>query len=350
MSKPRRGSGWILATILLAGGVSSLRRGGAANASEPFGLASRPLEPQLFAAGIVSTEDDERGGTFNPEGTEFYFGKLGPYTTFPRIGIICVSRLRDGRWAPPEVVPFSGRYLDFPPRMAPDGRRMYFASSRPVPGLTIPAIRIWSVDRDGETWTEPLPLAPPVNAPPDRWNLDPSVTSSGTLYFSSDREEQGRFQIYRSRFVDGRYQAPEKLDGAVNSPYSESEAFVSPDERTLMFVSTGLQGPPYAARPQDLVGAGARYPRGDLYVSEARNGVWTPARHIGHRVNTVAEESFPSLTPDGRFLFFTSDRSPFDLPIGHRMGHAEIEGHLHSLLNGHGNIYFVSSEVLERHE
>ncbi len=68
---------------------------------------------------------------------------------------------------------------------------MYFASSRPLAGAKIPVLRIWSVERTPTGWGEPKAL-------------DPSVTSDGTLYFTSDRERQFQFHIYRSRLADGK--------------------------------------------------------------------------------------------------------------------------------------------------
>ena len=53
----------------------------------------------MFAEGIISTVDDEIGGAFSPDGTEFYFSRLVPYTTLPRLGLMCVSRYRDGHWS-----------------------------------------------------------------------------------------------------------------------------------------------------------------------------------------------------------------------------------------------------------
>ena len=56
------------------------------------------------------------------------------------------------------------------------------------------------------------------------------------------------------------------------------------------------------------------------------------------------------ITPDGKYLFFTSERSPFTVPTAHRLNYDEIETVLHSTLNGHGNIFFISSEALDIHE
>ena len=92
---------------------------------------------------------------------------------------------------------------------------------------------------------------------------------------------------------------------------------------------------------------GKPYPRGDLYISVRRNGHWTPARHLEHAINSFAEEEFPFLTPDGRYFFFSSERSPFTVPTAQRLNYDQLEHHLHSIFNGHGNVFFVDVDALE---
>jgi hypothetical protein len=276
-----------------------------------------------------------------------YFAKLVPYTTFPRYGLICVSRYRDGKWNTPEIVPFSGKYLDWGPKISPDGKTMMFTSSRPAPGHAEHVLRIWSVERTADGWGEPRVLPEPINAPADRWNIDASMTSDGTVYFASDREEPFRFQIYRARYENGKYAAAEKLGTAINSKFSDAQPYVSPDEKILIFSSTGEQGFPYEARAGDMQGGGRPYPRADLYVSVRRGGEWAAARHLEHGINSVAEESYATLTPDGHYLFFTSERSEFDVPTLERLSYGAMERALKSIFNGHGNVYFIDAAQLD---
>ncbi len=329
--------------VSLAGSATVVRAQPSARVT-PYD-AGPVASPRLFAEGVVSTEDDESGGTFSPDGSEFYFVKLDQYTTFPRIGLICVSRFRDGRWTQPEVVPFSGRNLDFPPKISPDGRTMYFSSSRPAPGKSAHVLRVWAVDRTADGWGEPRVLPAPVNAPDDRWNWAPSVTRDGTLYFTSNRDG-GQAHIYRSRYVNGAYTEPEKLGPEINSQFNESDPYISPDEKTLIFSSSG-NGLGEDDRPETLHGGGVLYSRSDLYISTNQNGAWTRARHLERGINSVADESAPSLTPDGKYLFFSSERSGFTVPTAHPLDYDEIEAMLHSTLNGHGNIFFIGSDALE---
>jgi hypothetical protein len=147
----------------------------------PYGVKGKVLEPRLFAEGVISTVDDEIGGSFSPDGNDFYFTRLVPYTTYPRLGIMCVSHYADGHWGAPEVLPFSGKNLDFPPRFDSSGKRMLFASSRSLPDGTHGGIRIWEVERTATGWGEPRPLPPPVNPAGSHWSGDPSVADDGTL-------------------------------------------------------------------------------------------------------------------------------------------------------------------------
>jgi hypothetical protein len=312
----------------------------------PYEVDGEVTGPRIFAEGIISTADDEIGGAFSADGREFYFTRLVPYTTLPRLGIMCVSYYRDRRWSAPQVLPFSGRYLDYPPKFDASGGRLLFASSRPLPDGTRGHIRIWEVERGSAGWGEPHPLPAPVNAPDSLWNADPTVSDDGTLYFSSDRGGGG-IHIYRSRLVEGKYAEPEKLGPEINSEFNEYQPYIARDGRFLIFASSGESGPPYNHRPEDINTGGKPYPRGDLYISFKRSGNWTAARHLEHGINSFAEEEFPFVTPDGRYLFFTSERSPFTVPVASRLKYDDLEHHLHSIFNGHGNLFFVGFEGLE---
>src|SRR5262249_55643429 len=107
--------------------------------------AGHVTSPRLFAEGVISTEDDEINGSFSPDGSEYFFAKVNLSTTFPRLGILCMSRFRNGHWSEPEVLPFSGgQQLDFLPPLSPDGTTLFFSSSRPAPRFTAPSLRTFS--------------------------------------------------------------------------------------------------------------------------------------------------------------------------------------------------------------
>jgi Tol biopolymer transport system component len=341
----RRFMGWLaLAAIfmIVATGASQ----GQSATRAPYDPGTKIMQPQIFAGGVVSTDLDEAGGVFSPDGNDFYFTVMASYTTAPRFAMICVSHFENGHWQRPETVSFSGRYMDFAPHLSADGNKLYFASIRPVPGSKVPRFRIWMAEKSASGWAEPVPLDAPINQE-DSHNLDPSVDAHGNLYFASDRKDPaGHLHIFYSRFVGGKFQEPEKLGAEINSDFSEGSPAISPDGHYLVFASNAAPEDAEKRRPQDLIAAGKPYPRQDLYVSVNRNGQWTPARHLEHGINSFAEEVYPSFTPDGKYLFWGSERSGFAIPT-QTLTRAEIEKHWTGQLNGRGNIYFISVEALE---
>jgi hypothetical protein len=307
------------------------------------------LTPSIFAPGVISTEADEIGGSLSTDGREFYFVVFSPYTTQPDLGLICVSRLEQGRWGKPQALPFSGDYLNLPPRISPDGKRLYFASNRPIPGISGRGLWIWYVERHGSEWSVPQALPPPINSETSRFNIDPSVASDGTLYFTSSRDGAG-IAIYRSRLLNGVYQNPERLGPEINFEGAYNwQPYIAPDQRFLIYGAQTVDVYPFKKLPDELIAAGNPYARTDLYISESRDGKWMPAHHLEHGINTAADESYPFVTADGLTLFFTSERSEFIVPLPERISHSQLEKNLRSIYNGRGNIFTISTDALELH-
>ena len=299
-----------------------------AHEAPPYATKESLTEPRIFAEGIVSTSGNEFGGVFTPDGKEFYFTRSVPRSYFY---IICVSRFKNGKWSEPETAPFSGRYRDFDAVISPDGSKLFFVSDRPVDGEVKTDYDIWLVERKGPGWSEPKNLGVPINTEASEWFA--SVTKDGTLYFAADRS--GGFRnthIYRSRWVNGRYTEPERLPDAINSESIETEPYIAPDESFLLFSSYGRAG-----------GSGDW----DIYISYNRNGVWSKAKKLGPRVNTSARDYSPRLTPDGKYLFFTSERNFATTPLERPLSYQQLVRNLRSVLNGNGNIYQIGLNTLE---
>ena len=312
----------------------------------PYDPGTTVSQPRMFAPGIISTDLDEAGGTFSRDGRDFYFTLLAPYTTNPHFGIICVSHFRDGAWQEPEVVSFSGKSLDFGPQLSPDGNQLYFDSIRPVPNAKRAHFRIWVSQRSGNGWSEPTPLEAPINED-DSDNVDPALAANGDMYFASNRgDPAGHFHIYFAQRTSRHYEQPDKLGSEINSEFNEASPAISPDGKMLVFASTAAPEDAARRRPQDLIAGGKPYPRQDLYLSINRGGHWMPATHLEHGINSSAEEVYPSFSPDGKFLFWGSERSQFEIPT-QRMDRARVEKLWQGPLNGRGNIYFISVDALE---
>lgn len=279
---------------------------------------------ELFAPGSISTSLDELNAAFTPDGKELYYSLN---TIDNGMGVILISRLEKGKWAAPAVAPFSGQYSDYDPFIAPDGKKLFFISNRPK-GAGPPNsgdFDIYVVERVAGSWGEPRNLGAPINT--ERPEYYPSVAADGTLYFSTIGDGAGgRFDLFRSRPVDGKYTQPESLGPEVNDRSSEIDSYIAPDQSYIIFASYG--------RPDELG-------NGDLYISHNENGRWSPAKNLGPLVNSSAREYCPMGSPDGKYFYWTSKRGFADRPLSRPLTIGELRDSLSSVRNGGGNTYRV---------
>lgn len=260
----------------------------AAQTKHPYASNRILSEATIFAEGIVSTGSYEFAPAFTPDGKTIYYNITSPTENFHTI---VESRFVKGKWSKPEVALFSGQYSDLNPFVSPDGMTLFFSSNRPVPDNPARKFDIWMVKRAKNGWSEPVNLGGIINTEANE--NSPSVTADGTLYFMSNRKgTKGGLDIYRSKFVGGKFAEPENLGDAINTERSELECTISPDEHFLIFA---------ADRTGGFGGA-------DLYISYNRNGAWTTPVNLGEEVNSSAWDSWARLSPDGKYLFFASTR------------------------------------------
>lgn len=277
--------------------------------------------PQLFGENTISTGDDESHPHFTADGKTLYFLKNTPI--FDHWTIV-VSREQNGKWTTPEVAPFSGQYADADPFITVDGQHFFFISTRPVDGKPKEETDIWMMKKSGTGWSEPEHLAA-VNSEASEWF--PTVSKNGNLYFGSERPGgKGRCDIYCSKLVDGKYGPPENLGEPLNSSANEVEPFIAPDESYLIFAGTSLP---------ETKGA---Y---DLYISLRRDGQWSKPRNLGDQINSPGWDFSPKVSPDGKWFFFTSNRSFTGKPLEKRLNYSELLKKLHNPGNGLRDIYKI---------
>ncbi len=92
---------------------------------------------------------------------------------------------------------------------------------------------------------------------------------------------------------EGKWLGPVSISPFINSEMNEGTCTVSADGRRLIFTSC-------AGRDN--------YGSCDLYESVKSGNEWSRPKNLGPFVNTPAWESQPSLSADGRILYFVSDR------------------------------------------
>jgi len=287
--------------------------------------SGKPLKATLFAPGIICTGDYESHATLTPDGREIYFLKMAP--DFSRWTIF-VSRYKDGRWSQPVVAPFSGQFQDADPYITVDGKHFYFISDRPVEtgGERQSHHDIWVMEKTESGWSAPRHFPAPVNSDTD--NFYPIALKNGTLYFGSQRKDSsGLGDIYRAVLQkDGSYTV-ENLGTPVNTGAGEYEAFVTEDERMLLLAAT--------RRPDSLGGY-------DLYVSHKQaDGKWSEPVNLGPEINSPERELSPKLTPDGKYLIWTSCRLPALPAKPPKRTTDQVLQELRAPGNGLGDIYQI---------
>jgi hypothetical protein len=234
------------------------------------------LKPVLFAPNIITTGlYEERDVSFTPDLNELYF---------TRDAVIQVMKQREGIWSEPQPASFSSGYREFEAFVTADARRLYYISQRPADSGSAPEFyQMWFVERGGSDWGEPAMLN-------DRRDFYATVTTGGVMYFTDANND-----LYRTVLVDGAMSEREKLSDSVNTARAEYNACVSPDESFIIFTSFGW---------------GYGFGGGDLFVSFRKpDGSWTQAKNMGGGVNTNGHDYCPGISPDGRYLFYTSNKN-----------------------------------------
>ena len=223
------------------------------------------------------------------------------YVTMESIGKdasqIIVMKRQGTEWSEPEIASFSGQFKDLEPFMHPNGLQLFFASNRNADQTeTTDQFDIWQVKRQSvnSPWSQAERLPDLINTPSGN-EFYPSVSNNGNLYFTATKAIGiGKEDLYVSRWVEGKFTEPEILPETINSATYEFNAYISPDEKLLIFSSYG--------RADDLGG-------GDLYISRFVEGSWQVAKNMGPEINSKGLDYCPFYDFDKQVLYWTSNRS-----------------------------------------
>lgn len=123
----------------------------------------------------------------------------------------------------------------------------------------------------------------------------PSITRDGQLvYTMRDQLGRGDENLFVSQLKNGQWSEPRDISFQINTERNEGTASISADGQTLVF--TGCN------RPNNIGSC-------DLYISYFENDDWTSPILLSEEVNSKEWDSQPSLSADGKTLYFVSLRS-----------------------------------------
>lgn len=136
---------------------------------------------------------------------------------------------------------------------------------------------ISSMQRNSDGWTKPQKVAR-LQMPKGAGY--PTSTNDGKIYFSSDGD------IYVN---DGQNNS--KLPDTINSEEGEHDPFIAQDESFLIVV-------------RQVVDIGDS----NMFISLNQNGIWSKLIKLPEPYNLDKVDGSPYVTPDKKYLFFTSNR------------------------------------------
>jgi len=239
--------------------------------------------PVIFAPGIISKNTLEHSAAiFSPDGNEVYW-----VSRVNQESMLYIWRMLkiNNRWTKPEIFnPLGDSINHFDPFLSANGDKIYFGADNKGNS------DIWFVEKQGNHWNNPKKLKSSINTLDGQCQA--SLTPDGTLYYLDYRTINNNWtcDIFKSRFMKGEYLKPDTLPKYINSNTSmDWTPFISPDESYLLFSSQ--KGQNYS----------------DLYISfhDIHTDKWSEPINLGESINTGSQETFPTVSPDGKYLFFT---------------------------------------------
>ncbi|MCK5521210.1 MAG: PD40 domain-containing protein [Candidatus Marinimicrobia bacterium] len=286
-------------------------------------------DPEIFAPGLISTAMATRDMAMTPDGKEIYFCATAFGTN-----LIYFTKEINGVWSEASLAPFitDVEHMYFEPHITADGSKMLFLSDMSVKEGEPATQDIWAVDRQGDDWGKAYNLGLPVNT--DGNEFFPTTTRDGTLYFTRAEKGTRIHYIYRSKFVDGNYQEPERLGDKVNCGTNRFNAFIDPDERFIIIPVMGME---------DGLG-GADY----YVVFRDTNDRWSEPVNLGPKVNQDrGAEWSPYISPDGKYFFFMSSRiNKLDGSVDNFPTYRELGKLFNKPGNGNSAIYWMRADFI----
>ncbi|MCW5910238.1 MAG: OmpA family protein [Cyclobacteriaceae bacterium] len=191
-------------------------------------------------------------------------------------------------------------YGDVSPKIATDGRAIYFAVRDDPATQTKPdeeTSDIWmTTSEDGVNWNKSYKLGPDINT--SRVNNLAAISADNNMMLFCKTEG---FQIRRKTATG--WSEPEWLNVKFKNEAKHMEGTLSADGKAILFTVKLPDNVAYDPKQKSE--------DKDVYVTvQDKNGTWSKPINLGKKINTEADEMSPFLAADGRTLYFASQGHP----------------------------------------
>ncbi len=229
-----------------------------------LGQKTPGLTPELFAPGIISTDNWEIDGVFTPDFKEFYFIREVGEKEEEKAMKFMVYQYKDNKWRDSIISARLGQ-----PTISPDGKIMYLGKK-------------FKERMENGDWSDLKNLNPLLDS---IHIMQLSSSTNGTYVFDAMGEGVLRY----SRIINGIREEPVLFEEQINSGTANAHPFIAPDESYILWDGRKEGG----------------YGNADIYVSfRQKDGSWGNAINLGDKINTAVSENGARVTPDGKYLFF----------------------------------------------
>lgn len=121
----------------------------------------------------------------------------------------------------------------------------------------------------------------------------PYFSSKDSILYFMRRKNSKREDFYTSHLLSSGFTTSILLADSINEADKKGSVSFLPDMQTLYFA---------ADYPEQ------GYGRYDIYKSVFQNHKWSAPKNLGYQINTDYWDSAPSISPDGKALYFASNR------------------------------------------
>lgn len=183
------------------------------------------LEPEPVP-GPINTGANEINPCIVGGGKVMFFARYSPLTDYDFFRAVWDDQR--GEWGAPEKIEEISSddqewdiWVDEAETVLYLTTRGTFGEVEPVGGRDV-----WKSTRDGDRWTTPVNLGPPINTEGDEWSI--FVDTSGRLYIDGKRDETfGGYDLY---VAEDEASEPRNLGSPPNGPDDERSVWVGESE------------------------------------------------------------------------------------------------------------------------